>query len=219
MKIMKIISGIFLRIIVFGIFAYGSAFMQKNGITYHKGFYIIAIYNFAVSLICIFLFREDLKLLVQRLDNTRVVILAGALIAFFILGNLVNQLSIPQYIVDKYPSTFIFNFDNRYMVAKISDVLFQQVFVLSIIGLLIRENANARQQIAIFTILFVVLHFTMLLLAGDFAFFHIVLSIGASVVFAILIISFDYGFLYAFLFHVLGYLIFRLIVWVYYMKI
>lgn len=212
------VSGLIKRVVLFGTLGFGSLLMQRKGITYHNKFYILTIYNIFASLFCIYLLRDELGLFVRPLDQIHRIILFLTIIIFFVLGGLVNGLEIPRTIINKYPHTFIFNFDHRYMITKISDVLFQQVFVLSLLSFIRKSGANTKEQGILFGLIFFVLHFAMLLMAGKIAFFHISLSLIGSVIFAFLILSFKYGFVYAFIYHLLGYLVFRVLIWAYYVK-
>jgi hypothetical protein len=201
----------------FGGFYFFPLVLQRKGVDYSRKFYILAAYYLLASSACFLIFKGLLIPYFSDFTSMPFVALAFSALALFLLSPAINsKLKIPEKVTKKYRKAFIFNFDRRFIMAKIPDVAFQQVFILALLLTMVSNGLSANHAIVLFGIVFILLHFTLLPRMGDVAFFHVFLSAVASFIFPVLVLRVNYGIVYSFSLHLLGYLAFRVLLWHYY---
>lgn len=198
----------------FGFFGLISLMLQRRGVNYRDRVPLLAVYNFITSFILIVLYRNLISNYVVTPGIFEFILLVITIIVFFLLGNIINKrFPISKVTKLKYKHTYVFDFDNEYMITKISDVFFQQSLVFVLISYLLSKNLHVVTIIFIFSIIFVSIHIVLILFMGNIAWSHVLLSFFPSIIFAFLILNFRYGYLYAYCLHLLSYLLFRSLIW------
>lgn len=197
--------------VVFGLIA---LLLQRKSFNYSDNFPLLAVFDFLVSLALYYFFRNTINSYINIPNTHHTLLLVSIFLLFFFIGSYIDK----RFVIDeniklKYPNTYIFNFDYKYMFTKIPDVLFQQIFILTVLGSMSALNLQFSEIIGYFSILFIFIHIFLLIFMGKVAWLHVLLSIISSILFAFLILSYPFGYIYSFGIHLLGYLFFRILIW------
>lgn len=91
-------------------------------------------------------------------------------------------------------------------VAKIADVLFQQVFIFIFLKIMKDKGLAEKQNITVFTIVFALLHLPLVIPLGFKALYFIIPSLTAGAMFSYLILYYSYGLCLSYALHMLFYL-------------
>ncbi len=126
----------------------------------------------------------------------------------------------PDKLIAKSPSEYFIYLDFRTVLPKTLEVMFQQIMVVALTIRLSQMGYSIGTIIAAFAIFFGVVHLGMFKTDGKFwgSFFTIAAIISAFI-FPVLILKFEYGFVYSFIAHLLFYIPTGVLFWIYQPKI
>ena len=106
--------------------------------------------------------------------------------------------------------------DYKYLASKPFEILFQQIMILILVLLLSKETFSMTETIFYFVLLFGIVHLLGINIAGKiFGTYFLVMSLIGAIIFPILILNVNYGFMYSFIVHVSFYSISSVLFWLY----
>jgi len=134
-------------------------FFNLSGVIYYSNFVIASCYFFVFGLVLLFLYKKEISLIIKP----RRVLIFITIVFMICVSFLV----------------FVLILDSRYgfFISKALDILFQQLWVLSLLGLLIKNK-----QEKLFGLIFILIHIPI--------FFVFPTSLGLLVIFASAVASF-----------------------------
>lgn len=194
-------------------------FLHANGIGYIRHFLWTAGYFMLVAIITTLAFWDYIDRALQGFSTTPFIVLG-----IFIAVQAPIYIYLPRYFqepteyFETYPERCYLKIDWRRLVSKSMDILAQQVFIVLLIMFLRDAGLSLVQTIAAFAVLFGMLHVPLIasergawpswLFAGIVAVF--------SIIFPILIIEVQYGFVYTYAIHWLFYMMMAAAFWMRY---
>ncbi|MDP3645502.1 MAG: hypothetical protein Q8R25_00235 [bacterium] len=183
-------------------------FMHKRGINYVDHYFLVAGYFLSVATLSTLIFWQSIILVLQDFSATPLIVLT-----LFMFCQIVLYMYLPKYFCEsaeyfvKYPDRYYLKIDWRRLVSKSMDILAQQVFIVLLVLFLQDAGLSLIQIIMAFTFLFGLLHVPLIahergawpswLFAGIVVVF--------SIIFPILILKVQYGFVYNYMIHWLFY--------------
>lgn len=181
--------------------------IPKNKRDYIKNYLIVSIYFLIVSFIVINIFKNTLDMMYKNISFFPLIILITFFIINFLTYFFSNKfLKKPIKFLEKYSHLSYLHLDYRYLISKSLEIFFQQVLIISLVFLLKDAGLNLVYTTIIFAFMFGFGHIPMIKLEkGFFGFFVLIASIFASFLFPYLILNFQWGFIYTYIFHWLFY--------------
>ncbi len=188
--VLDIVVWILLWIIPFGLLS----FITKKGITYNKNYGWLVIFFLFFTLLAGVYFRDLLKMV----DGTFTSIPFVVLVLVYLVTSLAYAFShkyiqSPSRLIERYPQQFFIQMDYRYLVSKSFDILFQQMMILMLVLWLSQQGFS--------------LSMTMLF------------SLLGAVVFPLLVLTVNYGFVYSYALHFFFYTASAVFFWLFAPKI
>jgi len=208
---LRLIEWFFLWFLIWG-GAYG---LEKIGIDYFKRYYFVSAYFLAVSIGLMFIFYNDLFPLV----NFSLAIIPFILIPVTFIINVlayavIRRLPRPIKFLDKYSKVAFIKHDYRFLASKSFEILYQQILIALLAIWLYDLGLPLYQIVILFAIIFGLGHVYLLIDQGKFfGLFFTIASILSSVVFPVLILKVEYGFVYSYVIHWLFYIISGIYFW------
>lgn len=208
-----LIVWVLLWVITFGLLY----FITKRGVTYNKRYGWLILFFLFFTFIAGSYFRDTLI----KVDGkfTFVPILVFVLvymitICVYYLSH--KYLQRPTQLIEKYHHQHFIKMDFRYLVSKSFDILFQQVMIVVMVMWLSQQNYSLRDIILYFLLLFGLVHLFALFPAGKiFGTYYLISSLIGAVIFPILILKVNYGFVYSYIVHFFFYSISSVFFWLF----
>lgn len=202
-----------LWIITFGVFA----LLRKKGMTYNKKYGWTILYFLSFSIVGGLFFRDILVEITAEFTIIPFIILffvyIFTVIAYFLSH---KHLKKPTKSMEKYHDQHFIKMDYKYLASKSFDIFFQQVMILILILWLSKETFSMIEIIVYFVLLFGIVHLIGIITAGKvFGTYYLVMSLIGAVIFPILILNVNYGFVYSYIIHVSFYSISSIVFWLY----
>ncbi|MBI5046076.1 MAG: hypothetical protein HZC14_03725 [Candidatus Niyogibacteria bacterium] len=208
---------LFLWFLFWGVFVY---YLRPRGVDYTARYIVTSVYFLAAAAIIAHLFWDYFRGLISGFTIMPFYALGVALIFDAALYFFVNRhKDVSDFIASHHQTPFLL-MDYRYIIAKLSNIAFQQSLII-LLALLLSSNGFRMSGITVaFAILFVSGHIPMLRLDGrGIGSFFIVAAACAALFFPFLILRVPYGFVYAYIIHQAFYMLSGLFSWFYFKKI
>ena len=123
----------------------------------------------------------------------------------------------PEQLIERNPYELFLTLDYRYLFSKSFELLFQQIMIVVLILTIHRMTATMIHVIVIYGVIFSLAHLPIYPFIGTnekaFRVFYIVASIASAVLFPLLILKIDCGFVYSYAIHLSFYTLAALILW------
>lgn len=195
-----------------------------QGVNYLERSWIFALYFLGAAAIGYLLFQSEIQtvLTMDALPIFPFALLAAVVI--IIVGTYrTTKKHIPKpaeaEFIPNGPNPYFLTLDNRYIVSKSCEILFQQFVIAVLVILLLRSGLSLWQTMATFAVLFGVVHLPLLRTGNRFwGWYFTLFAIGSSVVFPPLISKVPYGFVYTYIIHWMFYTVSGVFFWVWYGK-
>ena len=100
-------------------------------------------------------------------------------------------------------------------LSKLAEIIFQQTYILALILFLKNKINDKKGTIIVFTSIFFILHLPLFFIFQEFSLIFTIPSLFAGIVFSFLILTFDYGIFYSFVFHKAFYLLLAVVLRLY----
>lgn len=213
--IMKTLYKIFgLSIIWFIIWVTFIFYLEPQGIDYINNYLLTAIYFLLVIVALTSVFKKELDDYVDNFsprDLGVMILFSIFVVTIYYLIGIFSENSSLFYIKDNlYPA---FQLDNRFLVTKAFEIMFQQVFFMISIYYLFNNNVSKTIDMLLFGLYAMYLHLPMLFLSfkvGKILFFA---SFFAGLIFSYFITKSKKGFIYSYMVHFSFYVILAVVFW------
>jgi len=200
------------------IFAFGAFFLlRKKGVNYIRFYVVTSLLFLMFTFVSIFLFRNILFPVLKEFT----IIPFTFLVLMFIIAILVyhffnKHVKKPELLMKSNPDQYFLLMDYKYLFSKSFDILFQQTQILILVMLLFNSGFSLVKIVIIFSVLFGLVHVFNIPLAGKrFGWYYVLASFLAGILFPLLIINFDYGFVYSYILHWVFYLVSAILFWLF----
>ncbi len=106
--------------------------------------------------------------------------------------------------------------DYKYLFSKSFDILFQQTMVVILTLLLLKNKFSILEIIFLFAFIFGSIHLGQYVYSGKFfGTYYLIFSMVSAIIFPILILKVNYGFVYTYSIHWLFYTLSGVFFWIY----
>ncbi len=202
-----------LWVVTFGTFA----LLRKKGISYNKNYGWTILYFLIFTTISCLYFKDILVDVTAKFTIVPLIILVFIYILTVVIYYFSHKyLKKPAKLIEKYSDQHFIKMDYKYLFSKLFDILFQQVMITVLVLWLSKEFFSMTQIIIYFILLFGIVHLIGISIAGKiFGTYYLIMSLIGAVIFPILILNVNYGFVYNFIIHFLFYSISSLLFWLY----
>ena len=192
-------------------------FITKTGITYNKRYGRLILFFLFFTFLTSLYFGDILLGVDGKLTLTPILILILVyILTIFVYSISHKYLQPPTRLIEKYPHQYFIKMDYRYIISKSFDILFQQVMIVIMVMWLSQQNHSLSEIILYFVLLFGLVHVFALFPAGKiFGTYYLIASLIGAVIFPMLILKVNYGFVYSFVIHVSFYSISSVFFWLY----
>lgn len=195
---------------------WGVAFwLIKKGITYVDNSLITSFVFLSFSALLIAVFWRRLEPLTRNFSILPfVVLLLAVVVTIGVYAVCRRYVDRPNALIARHPEEFYLRMDYRYLVSKSFEVLFQQLVIVALTLLLAATGLTLTGLVLVFLGLFGLLHLPMLRVVGKgLGLYYTLAAATLAVVFPILILRVDYGFVYSYAVHWFGYTLAALLGW------
>jgi hypothetical protein len=181
--------------------------LVRRGMTYVDRPLTIAVFFFVLSVLVALPFRDLLLPRLAELEPVHGVLVLG-LVGFQVGTYAVTRrrLPRPERLIDANRHIYFLRMDDRYLVSKSFEILFQQTLLASLVLVLVDAGLSTSRIVIACVTLFAVAHVPLLKLVGRvFGVFYIVSAAVAAAVFPLLIAGVEAGIAYSYVLHSLFY--------------
>ena len=192
-------------------------FLRKKGISHSEKWVWVAAVFLVFTFLAITYFRNVLPVVdISSLKAPLLTIVIVFLLTFLMYYLCRRFLKKPVKLIKNNPASYFIKMDYRYLLCKPFDLLFQQVLILVGVLWLTQRGLSLWGVIAYFIFLFGLLHFIWIKRAGKlFGRYFFISSLVGAIIFPILILKVEGGFIYSYLAHFLFYTLSALFFWVF----
>ena len=180
--------------------------MAAHGINYIDRFPVTAGYFSVLSAAIVLIFRDTFAGFAGHVTPAPFVVLASAVLAqIFLYRVAAGRLERPDELIRRNPREMFLTLDFRYLFSKSAELMFQQVMIVLLVWLGWRQTGNVIGATVVFGTVFALGHLPLLALFGDqsgrFARMYIGAALASALVFPVLILEVDFGFVYTYIIH------------------
>lgn len=198
------------------------AFMLfKREMTYINRWIFFSCYFAIASVLSYFVFKTNLSLIFQYDSNFPwgiIIVGYGIILCSYALAP--HFFKRPTELIKKSPSEYFIYLDFRTVLPKTTEIIFQQLLIIALTLRLSQEGYSVGGIIVAFAIFFGVVHMGMFKTDPKFwAWFFTISAVISAFIFPVLILKFEYGFVYSFLIHLLFYIPTGVLFWIWQPKI
>jgi hypothetical protein len=192
--------------------------MLRRGIDYVKRFPVTSVYFLTLSLVIVFLFRATLARLAAQFTATPFIVLGfvyAVTIAIYRTARV--RLTKPERLIERNPYEQFLALDHRYLLSKSCELLFQQIMIVLLILTIHSMTSSMIYVIVTYGVIFPLAHLPIYPFIGtnekSFRVFYLVASITSAILFPLLILKVNCGFVYSYAIHLSFYTLSALILW------
>lgn len=196
-------------------------FIYKKDLDYIKHFLWTATYFLFVAIITSLIFKDHVARIFQNFTAVPLVVLGLVILVHIILYiYLPRYLKEPKEYFEKYPKRQYLKIDRRRLLSKSMDILSQQIFVVLLVMFLHDGGLTLNQIIIAFAIIFSLVHAPLILVERGAwpSWYFTAFSILSAIIFPILILKVQYGFVYSYIVHWIFYTFTAVGFWLWYGK-
>ncbi len=195
-------------------------FLNKKGVTYIKLYGLFVSIFMFFTLISLFYFKDvflNMNLSLHFLPLFFLSLMYALTITLYYLFPM--YIPRPSSLITQYHSQYFLRMDFRYLFSKSFDLLFQQTMIVIMVLWLSQHNYQLSQIILYFLLLFGLIHLFAFFPAGFFfGTYYLIASFIGALIFPILILTVDYGFVYSYILHFSFYTFSSLFFWLFVKK-
>lgn len=196
-------------------------FVYKKDVDYIKHFLLTATYFLCIAIFTSLIFRDHIARVLQNFTATPFIVLGLVIFAHIILYiYLPKYLREPKDYFKKYPKRQYLKIDQRRLVSKSMDILAQQIFVVLLVMFLQDAGLTLSQIIIAFAVIFGLVHTPLILVEWGAwpSWYFTIFSVLSAIIFPILILKVQYGFVYSYIVHWIFYTFTAIGFWIWYGK-
>lgn len=212
-SLLDILVWVSLWFITFGLLSV----LTKKGITYTQRYgWLIIFFLGCTSLAFFYFWKTVSKVMVKFMATPFIILLFVSILAIMVYYFSHKHLRRPTKLIEKYPHQFFIKMDYRYLLSKSFDILFQQVMIVILVLWLAQRGFSLSEITPWFVVLFGGIHLLALPLAGKiFGTFYLIASLFGAILFPMLILTVQYGFVYSYVVHFLFYTVSAVFFWLF----
>ena len=195
-------------------------FVYKR-VDYIKHFAWTASYFLVTAVITIVIFKEHILEVVQNFVLIPIVVLIVIIVThIWLYSYLLKNFKKPAEYFEKYPKRTFLQIDFRRMISKSMDLFAQQIFIV-LLALFLKDAGLTLGQIIIaFALIFGAVHAPLIIFERGWPlWFFTIFSILSAVIFPILILRVNYGFVYSYIVHWTFYTLMAIVFWILHPKL
>ena|SRR3989338_1920912 len=187
-------------------------------VNYIRFYLITSLYFLATALITIFVFRGYISQVIQNFTVIPFVILglvyAAHIILYYYFRGYVRE---PKEYFQRHPKRTYLFIDYRRLFSKSFDLFSQQVFIVLLAFFLKEAGLTIKEIIVAFALIFGIVHAPLIWLdKGWPAWYFTVFAVLSAIVFPLLILKVNYGFVYSYIVHMVFYTLTAIGFWLIY---
>ncbi len=188
-----------------------------NKIDYTRRYWFTSFYFLIVSFVALFLFHYEIRQIIPtQFTITPFVVVVFALVASVTAYKYVRaHFKKPNLLIRQNPNEFFLTLEYSYLISKTFEIMFQQIMIAALVVILSNLGFSLIETITIFALLFSIAHIPLFKTEGVFwAKYFLILSVASSVIFPLLILEVNYGFVYTYIIHWIFYPISGIFFWI-----
>lgn len=215
--IMDVAVWVLLWAVTFGLFY----FISRRGISFNKRYGLLVLFFLFFSSLAIVYFKDILVNAIGKFTLIPFIVLVFVyVITAFLYYFSNNYIKRPTLLLEKYPNQHIIKMEYSYLISKPFHLLFQQIMVLIFVMGLSEQGYTLFEIISYFIIIFGIIHIFSILYNGKlFGGYYFISSLIGAVIFPILILNVNYGFVYSYIVHFSFYSVSSILFWLFADKI
>jgi hypothetical protein len=189
-------------------------YLQPQGIDYTDRYLITCLYFLVIITYLTFIFKKQIGEYVDKFspkDLLNMVIFALFVIVTYFFIKIFSESSPLNAIKSTLPQMLWL--DQRYLVTKSFEIMFQQTFFMISIYYIYNEKLSDYLDMLIFGLYCLILHFPVLFIEGSMGKILFSVSFFAGVIFAYCITKSKKGFIYSYMIHFGFYVLLATIFW------
>lgn len=192
----------------------GFLVLNKKGIDYIKKYYLTSLYFLFMSLLPVIIFWEDFSSYNFQWEFLPILLIASTFILNILMYNYIRKnYKKPEKLIKQNPLNFFLRLENKYLVSKSFNILFQQVMIL-ILVILLKQSLSLDKIIISFAIFFGLGHLFLSFFMGKFfSIFFTIFAVLSAIIFPIIILYVPSGFIYTYIIHWIFYISIGLFFW------
>jgi hypothetical protein len=192
----------------------------RKGINYVNNFIFVTAYFAVFSVIFAAVFADKLRWMAVGFPPKLLILMISVLVLNFIAYYLGRKfLKKPRELIRKNPYEYSILMDYRYILPKAMEIFFQQIFITLLTLAIFDAGFGLGEAALAFALIFGTLHIPLVKSIGKlFGDYYSIFAAVSGVVFPILIIKVEYGFVYTFAIHLFFYIISAAGFWAYFGK-
>src|SRR3989344_1129878 len=190
-------------------------------IDYIKYFIWTSIYFLSIAVATLLIFRDYMVRILQNFTPLPFIVLTGVItIGTFLYFYIPKHFGEPIDYFQKHPKRQYFVINPKRLFSKSAELLFQQVFIVLLVLFLQDAGLTIGQTIIAFAVIFGLAHIPLILIERGAwpSWYFTVFSILSAIVFPVLILKVQYGFIYSYIVHWTFYTFTAVGFWIWYNK-
>ncbi|UCH84849.1 MAG: hypothetical protein JSW50_03940 [Candidatus Latescibacterota bacterium] len=177
-----------------------------------------SLYFISAAGLVVWFFKNKLVPFAISLTPAHFVVLTLTVLSQILLYRLAHgRFARPVQLIADNPREMFLTLDYRYLVSKSFEVLFQQVMVVLIVAMVWERTGTLPGTMIAFALVFAIGHLPMVRLFGEqnrlFASIYLVAALTSAVVFPVVILKVDGGFVYTYAMHSLFFTLLAMWFW------
>jgi hypothetical protein len=214
----KIITDILLAAAIFGFAWLMLNILFRKGINYVNNFVFVTAYFAVFSMVFAWVFANKLRWMAVGFPPKLLILVASVLALNFVAYYLGRKfLKKPRELIRKNPYEYNILMDYRYILPKAMEIFFQQIFIMLLTLAIFDAGFGLGEAALAFALIFGALHIPLIKSTGKFfGEYYSAFAAVSGVIFPILIIKVEYGFVYTFAIHMLFYIVSAAGFWAYF---
>ncbi len=213
--IMKTFNKIFgLSFIWFSVWAVFILYLQPQGISYINNYLLTCIYFLLVIVALTSIFKKEIGEYVDQFSPKDLFIMMVFSVAVILIYYFLNLLSEGSPMgAMKSNLSAILQMDNKFLVTKAFEIMFQQTFFMISIYYLFNNNVSKNKDMILFGLYALFIHFPVLFIPTSMGKILFSVSFFAGLIFSYCITKSKKGFLYSYMIHFGFYVLLAVIFW------
>lgn len=200
---------------------FGFFFLIFTSEDYIKRYIWVSAYFITAIIFNLFVFREQISRAFSDFTIVPlivlVVVVALQIAMYYYLPKYFKKE--PTEYFKRYPKRSYLNFNFRRLTSKSTELVLQQLFIISLTLILNDASLSLTQIVITFAILFGIVHTPLIFIEKWWtSWYFVILSFVASALFPTLILKIKYGFVYGYIVHWVFYTLTTVWFWIWYNK-
>lgn len=192
-------------------------FLTKRGFNLVDGWPIVTVYYLIFTLIAYIFFKDNLNYInLQNLRISSFIILSFIILATALYSLIPKYKKVPIKTIKANPTSQVIKLDKRYLVSKSAEILFQQIMIWSLLGLMLANNIPTIHIPIVFGLFFGLCHVPIIITANEPAsYMFLIGSFLGGFMFANILLYSKQSIVLSYVFHWSFYLIFGPAIWIF----